>query len=148
MRGRREHKQRIRALRAVPLLATCTDAQLARVDRLGTKLVVRSGAVLAREGAVARECFLVLSNGRMFPLIESFGGKPISSISPGAVVGEMALLGGSPRCATVVAVSPMCVLVLTAGEFGALRQVCPSVDAALHRIAAERWATLEFALVG
>ena len=135
MSERRDRQQRMKRLRtAVPLIAACTARELARVDGLGTQLDVRGGVVLTREGGAATECFVVLSG----TAVVHRGGEPVGVIGPGSVVGEIALLDGTPRTATVVAASPMRLLVLTADEFEQLSHVAPCIEAGLHRIAAER----------
>ena len=48
-------------LKAVDLLQDCTDAQLEEVARLAERVQVGEGEVLAREGRIGREFFLILS---------------------------------------------------------------------------------------
>ena len=55
-------------------------------------------------------------------------GKEIGQVGPGSFFGELALLDGGPRTATVRALTPMLVLVMDRSEFDALvDQAIPSV---------------------
>jgi CRP-like cAMP-binding protein len=135
MSERRDRQQRIRHLQtAVPFIAACTPRELARIDGLGTQLDVREGVELTREGAAAAACFVVLSG----TAVVNRGGAPVGVIGAGSVVGEMALLDGTARTATVVAASPMRLLVLTSAEFEQLVRLSRCIEAGLNRIAAER----------
>ena len=137
--ARRELKQRIERLRSIPLVGGCTFDQLARVDRLGTQIELREGRILTREGAVGRQCFVVLDG----TAIAERGGRRLGLIGPGSIAGEMALLDHEPRTATVVAETPIRVLVLTDREFFELIQVAPCVEAAVDQIAAARRTALQ-----
>ena len=59
-------------------------------------------------------------------------------IAPGSIAGEMALLYDMPRLATVAALTPMRLLVLTVDGFDALLDVAPCIKHYVDRIAAER----------
>jgi CRP/FNR family transcriptional regulator, cyclic AMP receptor protein len=87
-----------------------------------------------REGAVGRQCFVVLECTAV-ALRER---RRLGVIGAGSIAGEMALLDHTTRNATVVAGTPMQLLVLTDREFEQLRAVAPSIETALAGIAAER----------
>jgi cAMP-dependent protein kinase regulator len=132
--ARQELKRRVDALRRIPLVAGCTRAELARVDRLGVQVDLSAGRVLTHEGDEGQECFVVVDG------IASAqrGDLEIGLIGPGSIAGEMALLFGAPRFATVVARTPMRVLVLRADEFDALLDIAPSIRHNVDRIATDR----------
>ena len=142
--ARRETKRRMETLRCIPLFADCTVEELARIDRLGTHLEVRSGRVLIREGAIGRQCFVTLDG----VAIAERAGQPAGVIGAGSVAGEMALLDQTRRNATVVAESPMRLLVLTPHEFRELLDVAPCIKACLDRIVTERLAALDAHAMG
>ena len=64
MSERQDRIRRIERLRAIPLFATCTRRELARVDRLGTHLEVREDTVLTRQDRNGVECILVFAGSR------------------------------------------------------------------------------------
>jgi CRP-like cAMP-binding protein len=136
--ARSQQRQRISELREIPLLAGCTAKELARVDRLGTEVQLQPGRTLTREGEEGYEVFLV----RAGVATATRGGCRVGAIRAGSVAGELALLDGTVRTATVVAAAPMCVVVFTAKEFEELLAVAPCVEDGLRRIAAERRANL------
>jgi CRP-like cAMP-binding protein len=111
---------------------------LARVDRLGAAVDLRAGRTLTHEGAEGSEFFIV----RAGVAVATRAARRVGSIRAGSVVGELALLDGTQRTATVVAATPIRVVVFTAEEFGELLAVAPRIEDGLRGIAAERRATL------
>jgi CRP-like cAMP-binding protein len=136
----RESHRRIRALRDIPLLAGCTRKQLVRVDLLGTQVDLRPGTTLMREGEVGRECVLVQSG----IAVATRGDRRIGTIGAGSVAGELALLDGTTRSATVLTHTPVRLVVLTVREFSQLLAVAPCIEARIEDIAAERRVRLDF----
>lgn len=132
--ARRELRRRIDALRSLPLVASCTNAQLARLDRLGTQVEVAAGRILTDEGEEGRECFVVLDGIAAARRAK----EQLGVIGAGSIAGEMALLYDVPRLATVVACTPMRLWVLSAYEFEALLDAAPCIRHNVHRIGAER----------
>jgi voltage-gated potassium channel len=57
----------------------------------------------------------------------------VAEVGRGDFLGEMGLLSGSPRTATVTATTPLTVLVSSAGEFRTMLRVAPSVAHKVHR---------------
>ncbi len=132
--ARGERKRRICGLRHIPLLAGCTAKQLTRVDGLGADVGVQPGRTLTREGAEAFEFFIV----RAGAAVATRGARRVGMIGAGSVAGELALLDGTARTATVVAATPMRIVVFTAKEFDELLAVAPCIEQVLGHIAAER----------
>lgn len=114
---------KIEALSAVALFSGCSKKELQNVARLCTALSVEEGSVLTTEGSQGRECF-VIADGKARVTI---GGRKVGEVGPGECVGEMALLDGGPRTATITAESPMSVYVLSVSEFSSLLGVSPTI---------------------
>ncbi|HJR24928.1 MAG TPA: cyclic nucleotide-binding domain-containing protein [Acidimicrobiales bacterium] len=142
MGERRDRKHRFDGLRRIPLLAGCTAAELAEVDGLGTQTDVRAATRLTTQGGPAEECFVVVGGSA----VVRCGELLVGSIDAGSVAGEMGLLHGHARNATVVAATPMRLLVLDRRELASLIRAVPSIEVALEELAAARQAELE--LVG
>ena len=104
---------KIKALSTVGLFSACNKKELQSVARLCTPLSLEEGSVLTTEGSPGRECFVII-DGKASVTI---GGKKVSEVGPGECVGEMALLDGGPRSATVTVESPMNVYALSVSEF-------------------------------
>ena len=114
---------KIKALSAVGLFSGCSQKELQSVAGLCTQLSLEKGFVLTTEGTPGRECF-VIADGTARVTI---GGRKVGEVGPGECVGEMALLDGGLRTATVTAESPMNVYALSVSEFKSLLGVSPTI---------------------
>lgn len=121
-------------LAAVPLFSACNQGELRQIARLGTPISVNSGKVLTAEGTPGREFFLV-TNGMAECTI---GGVHAARFGPGDFFGELALLDGGPRTATVTAATDMEVVVLDAREFASLLAASPTISAKVMATLARR----------
>lgn len=108
--------ERLALLRSVPMFADLPPDLLARVDALMTESTVPAGAALVREDDAGREAFII-AEGEAEVIS---GGDLVAEIGPGELVGEMSLLDNQPRSATVVARTPLRVLVMDPRQFAAL----------------------------
>ena len=109
----------------------CSRRELERIDRTCVGIHVSAGRVLCTEGDAGRECFVIVGGEAAV----TFAGHEIARLGQGSIFGELAVLDGRPRTATVTAVTPMDVLVFTSGEFRAVQnrfhrlgqqQACPA----------------------
>lgn len=117
------HSDKIDVLKTVPMLGTMSRRHLDLIARHVDEVSVPAGKVLAREGGLCREFFVVLE-GRA--RVEQ-GGKKIANIGKGEVIGEMSLIDNKPRAATVVAETAMTVLVIESRAFGVLLDDVPEL---------------------
>jgi CRP/FNR family cyclic AMP-dependent transcriptional regulator len=109
--------------------------------RLGTRRRFPAGAVLFFAGDPAHEA-LVLLSGAVKVSVGSVDGKEIvlEVFEAGALLGELSVLDGKPRSATVTALVPVEVLTVAAGSFnefldrnpGVLRRLLVDVIARLR----------------
>jgi len=114
---------KIKALSTVGIFSGCSQKELQSVARLCTPLSLEEGFVLTKEGTPGLQCF-VIADGTASVTI---GGRKVNEVGPGECVGELALLDGGPRTATVTAESPMNVYALSVSEFRSLLRVSPSI---------------------
>jgi CRP/FNR family transcriptional regulator, cyclic AMP receptor protein len=119
----RGQKGRLELLAQVPLFRNCTNAELGAIVRLGTQIEVPEGKELTTEGAPGREFFLVLEGEADC----SVRGTTAKALGPGDYFGELALLDGGSRTATVTAVTPLRLQVLNSGEFASLLRASPDI---------------------
>ncbi len=96
-------------LASVPLFSKCTKRQLEEIGHVATELILPAGKILAREGDVGREMFIVMDGTAAV----TRDGQRVATLTAGDVVGELAVISGHPRNATVVAESELLVLDLT-----------------------------------
>lgn len=117
------HDPKTDLLAGIGLFSSCGRAQLATIAALTTEVDARPGQVLCREGAGGHEAFVVVEGEAEV----SIGGTEVARIGPGGFFGELALLDGGPRVATVAALDRMRLLVLSRHEFRTLVDDTPGV---------------------
>lgn len=117
-------KDELELLGRVPLFSHCSQAELRDIARLGTQLDIPEGRELITEGTRGVEFFLVVEGEAECTV----RGTTVAVLGPGDYFGEMALLDGGARSATIRAASPMRVTVLHASEFSSLLRAAPSIS--------------------
>ncbi len=125
------------ALGDLPLFNGCPARELARFDSLMTKLALPPSTVLTRESEPGHE-FFIIADGRAHV---RRGSQLVATVGRGSFVGEMALLDGGARSATVVAATDLEVYVLNAAEFRALLHGSPNVALNMLRSMSQRLRT-------
>jgi CRP/FNR family cyclic AMP-dependent transcriptional regulator len=126
--------EKVEHLRRVPLFARMGRAELERLAQLADEVEVGLDRVLAEQGRTGHEFFIVL-DGRLTVLD---GRRPIAALGPGDFFGEIALLDGRPRTATVRADGITRLLVVGHREFHALMDEFPTVRTAVLEAVGER----------
>ena len=132
-------KHRLGLLGAVWLFEQCSRRELDLLQRAATLLDVPAGRKLAEQGAIGRE-FVVLVEGTAAVTRD---GTQLAVLGPGAFFGEMSLLEGKPRAATVTTLEPTRLLVLTSTEFTSVVATMPSVDHKMLSVLAGRLRDVE-----
>lgn len=113
---RRADEAKIAILRKVPLFSACADRELAQVAGLVDVVTLDPGQTLIRHGSIGTQCFVII-DGQARAYI---GEEELAILSSGTVVGAMALLDGGRRAATVMAITPMRLVVIAHREFSTL----------------------------
>lgn len=110
-----------RLLATLPLFEDVSDDELAAVARLMRLVDVPRDGVLWEEGEDADGLY-VISSGSVKVETQLPGQRAveIATLGPGGVLGEMPLLGGGQRWATVIALEDSSLLFLGRTEFGGL----------------------------
>jgi len=107
-------QERLRLLRTVPMFAGLSDRELEMIDRLVDEIEVPAGEVLTRQGASEAQQSFVAIDGEASVQVE---GRVVGTLRPGELFGEMAMIDGRPRSATVVATTPMRLLIIGPAAF-------------------------------
>jgi CRP-like cAMP-binding protein len=115
---------KIELLKRVPLFERCSKRELAEIASLADELDLPDARNLTREGAGGFE-FIVLVDGAADVVRK---GRVVNELGPGDFIGEIALITGAPRTATVRTRGPARVLVLTASGFRTLMRDVPSIQ--------------------
>jgi CRP/FNR family transcriptional regulator, cyclic AMP receptor protein len=110
-------------LKSVELFSALKKNELQFVARHSDEVDVKAGTRLAAEGRFAYE-FFVIEEGTAEVTRE---GAQIATMGPGDFFGEIGLLETERRTASVVAQSPMRLIVLTGSAFKSIEREMPSV---------------------
>ena len=114
-------ESRVAVLRLVPMFADLSDSQLALLAKHADEFKENAGSVLVREGDVGDRFILILSgNARV-----ERGGQVLAHLSTNQFVGEMSLLDGKPRAATVTMETSGEILVINRDTFRSLVDSVP-----------------------
>lgn len=108
----------------VPLFESLTKRHLRKIAALTSTVEYDTGDTVIREGEPG-DAFFVTVAGQAKVVV---GGKTVHRLIPGDHFGEISLLDGGPRSASVVAETPLSVLRLNRGPF--LRIVRDDADLA------------------
>ena len=132
--------QRIELLRSVWLFSACTDDELSRIAALSRPQEIAAGTEVTRQGDEGLE-FYVIVEGDANAAVD---GDVVGSIGAGGFFGEMALIDGGERVATVVATSPMKVLVLDRHDFNEMLSIAmPEITPKLLAVMGARMRAIE-----
>lgn len=131
---------RVSSLKNTDLFRALEDGEL---EKLSTKLrerVYPANTAIVREGA-SGDAMFIIKNGQ----VEVKKKEPnlgidltIATLGMGACFGEMALLTGKPRSATVIAIAATELFVLEKTDFDDLLLEHPSISISINKIVAER----------
>ena len=111
------------ALRHVPLFEALPERQLRHVARRFAVRQYGKGRAVVRQGAKGGSFFLLLSGRAQVAARDGSSGV----LDPGAFFGELALIDGAPRSATVTSLDPVTVAELPRAAFQRLLQNEPRV---------------------
>jgi CRP-like cAMP-binding protein len=132
--------ERVRLLHAIWLFSTCTDDELGRIAALAHPQEAAAGDELTRQGEEGSEFFIIVS-GDASALVD---GDEVGTIGPGGFFGEMALIDGGERVATVTATTPLRLLVLGRHDFNEMLEVAmPQVAPKLLSVVGARMRAIE-----
>jgi len=124
-------------LRRIPLFEHCSSKELAELATAADEIDLPEGRTLTREGLTGKE-FVVLAEG--IADVESEG-KLVNTLGPGDFFGEISLVTGMPRTATVTTRSPARLVVFTAPAFRSLLGRAPRIRRRVVAAAALRLAS-------
>lgn len=111
------------ALAATGLLAEVRDRDIDEIARLCDVVHVDAGMRLAMQDTLGQECFVIATGTASVAV----NGDVIATVRSGDVAGEVSLLDHGLRTATVVATSPMTLLVFARREFRTVMATYPQV---------------------
>jgi CRP/FNR family cyclic AMP-dependent transcriptional regulator len=115
-------------VRDVPIFNHLSTSELERIAGWLQSFSIPEGDLLVREGASAHEFFLI-EDGEAAVLQD---GERIAVLGPGDFFGEIGLLETERRTASVIAATPMDVIVMYRPEFERMKAELPTVADQIH----------------
>ena len=131
-------------LQRVHLFEACSSRQLRAIARIAEVQEVPAGEVLARTGDPGDRFFVIVDGSARVEVSPQNQGR----IGPGAFFGEISLLDGEPRSATVVADTAMRLLVIPRRDFVTLLREVPSLTERMLITLCQRLRSAEKAMNG
>jgi CRP/FNR family cyclic AMP-dependent transcriptional regulator len=111
------------ALRSIPLFSGMSDGSIEIIAGIVRDATFPTGASLVREGEPG-DSFLIIRNGRA--TVEQ-GGRTLRELGAGDFLGEIALIDGGSRTASVTAVQPIDALIIDRQGFSRLMNEFPVI---------------------
>ncbi|HXB17017.1 MAG TPA: cyclic nucleotide-binding domain-containing protein [Solirubrobacteraceae bacterium] len=121
-------------LQSVELFAGLSGKELRRLSAVTDEVVVPAGTRLIDEGSFAHEFLLIVSGHAAVHR----DGQLIAELGPGDFAGEIGVMRDARRNATVVASSPLTVIVMTARDLRQIAREMPSVGERIEAAIAAR----------
>ena len=113
----------LKHLASVPLFAALSTKDLQKLAKVSDEVTIEAGRVLVEQGTTGRECYVIVEGeAEVFRADQN-----LATLGPGEAFGELALLDGGPRTASVRAATNLTVLVLGPREFGGLLDEVPGI---------------------
>src|SRR5688500_12777999 len=130
----------VASLSDVPLFSGLDPASCAEIESRMARRDFPPQATLMREGSVGDAAFLLLAGHVSVRRRDPDTGIEfeLAQLGPGQMIGEMALLAGKARNASVVALEPTACAVLSRADFDQALRQHPAIALSLARSIAER----------
>ncbi len=143
----RESQQRLKSLRRVELFAQMTDEELTSLAARLKYAQFAKGNIISQQGAVAHWLYIII-NGEAEVFLETPNGerRSVNVLSKGSFFGEMGMMTGAPRSASVIAKTDVECYRLDKEAFAGIMQARPGLAEEITHILVERRAQLDSVL--
>ena len=131
---RREAEALLQRLASVHLLQALPPEEVARLAPSVRQLTLKPGQELFHEGDAGSSLYLIESG----EVEVTRADKVVAVLSAGETVGEIALITGAPRTATILALVPTRLLQLPKNAFDTLLTISPDLRQRVHELIALR----------
>ncbi len=115
---------KIETLRAVPVFADLGRRELEHIAQITELVESKPGEVLVREGELGRELVVIAEGSARVQR----KGVDIARLQSGEAFGEIALLNGKPRSATVITDTSSVLLIVEKRSFDSLLETVPGLQ--------------------
>jgi cAMP-binding proteins - catabolite gene activator and regulatory subunit of cAMP-dependent protein kinases len=130
-------------LAQVPLFSELSRAELARIAAVAKPVKYPDGATVVEEGSLGGRFFVIQSGSAKVQT----GGRTRVTLGPGSYFGELSVLDGQPRSASVVASSALETWSIAEFNFRALVKQHPALAVKLLSVLSARLRAAERSLV-
>jgi len=127
-------QEAVKLLGRVPVFEGLSKQELTQIARSAKEVTHRQGAVLAREGQSGVGFFLIMDGTATVKV----GDRSRTKLGSGDFFGEISLLDGGPRTATVTAETQVTTLGLTPWDFKRLIESSPAIASKMLKVMAQR----------
>lgn len=143
----RESQQRVKTLKHVELFAQMTDEELGSLAERLKYAQFAKGNIISRQGAVAHWLYIII-NGEAEVYLETPDGerRSVNILTKGNFFGEMGMMTGAPRSASVIANTDVECYRLDKEAFAGIMQARPGLAEEITHILVERRAQLDSVL--
>jgi CRP/FNR family cyclic AMP-dependent transcriptional regulator len=125
-------------LALIDLFSSLSKRERREISQYADEIDVPEATQLVREGEFAYE-FFVIEEGSAEVVRD---GDHVADLGPGDFLGEMGIVGKTQRNASVVARSPMRVIVLSEQDFRGISRAFPDVGDRIRQAVEERYRSL------
>jgi CRP-like cAMP-binding protein len=144
---RREFERRLQAIRSTELFAQLPAAEQSQLASHLVHAPFAAGDIMTRQGAVAHWLYLIIQGEAEVVAQGAQGSVPLGTLHGGDVFGEMGMLTGEARRATVVALTPVECYRLDKDGFAQVLRERPEIAHEVAAIAEARNAQINRRLV-
>lgn len=131
-------KRRREILGAIALFKPLTEDELGKLAGRLNSLSYLAGSVITRQGETG-DCLFILTRGQADVLLQAHDhSRHLATLAAGQVMGEMSLMTGEPRRATLKARTDVNCYTLTKADFEEILQLRPELAEAFAQMLAQR----------
>lgn len=131
--------EKLDLLHRIPLFSGFDRRRLERLGMLADEVDVPANKVLMRQGETGTDMMVLVRGG----VAVERDGERINTLGPGDFFGEIALVDGGPRTATVTVTEPSTLLVITHRDFHSMMDEFPEVASQVMNALANRVRSLD-----
>jgi CRP-like cAMP-binding protein/small-conductance mechanosensitive channel len=143
----RESQQRVKTLRRVELFAKMSDDELSALAERLKYAQFAKGNIISKQGAIAHWLYIIINGEAEVYLEGPNGGRSsVNVLSKGNFFGEMGMMTGAPRSASVVAKTDVECYRLDKEAFAGIMLARPGLAEEITHILVERRAQLDSVL--
>jgi CRP/FNR family cyclic AMP-dependent transcriptional regulator len=126
--------QVVETLRGIPLFSNCSKSELNEISSIVKEVDFPAGSAICKEGTTGIGMHIVVEGDVKVQI----GGRTRRRLGAGAFFGEIALLDGGPRTASVVAESDVKTLSVPQWEFKSMLKEHPNLTVKMLEEACRR----------